>query len=171
MPDLWSGDKVVSTVSLMTLGHAVRDYLLPAPVSALKLLQHWPLDLNTLILHFVFQAQRHGGRERCLMNCLVRRQLCLPISTYPSSQFLHHFLIYSHISAGFCWAKAFLLNWKASEVWTVHLYKDISFADICMLWSVWRAQKYFTIKQQKSLILSACWYTKFDSKHNESHLR
>lgn len=125
MPDLWSGDKVVSTVSLMTLGHAVRDYLLPAPVSALKLLQHWPLDLNTLILHFVFQAQRHGGRERCLMNCLVRRQLCLPISTYPSSQFLHHFLIYSHISAGFCWAKAFLPNWKASEVWIVYLYKDI----------------------------------------------
>lgn len=87
--------------------------LLPAPVSAVKLPQRWPLHPNKLILHFLFQAYCHSGRERCLMNCLVRRQLCLPISTYPSSQFLHHFLIYSHISAAFCWATAFSLNWKA----------------------------------------------------------
>lgn len=81
----------------------------------------WPLDLHQLISCFSFQAWCHVGCERCLMNCLVRRRLCLPISPYPSSLFLHHFLIYSHISAAFCWARAFSPNWKAPEVWIVHL--------------------------------------------------
>lgn len=61
----------------------------------------WPLDLHKLISSFSFQALHHGGCERFLMNCLVRRRLCLPISTHPSSLFLHHFLIYSHISVAF----------------------------------------------------------------------
>lgn len=61
----------------------------------------WPLDLHELISWLSFQAHCHGSCERCLMNCLVRRGLGLPMSTHPSSLFLHHFLIYSHISDDF----------------------------------------------------------------------
>lgn len=70
-----------------------------------------PHDLRELIPCFSFQAYCHGACERCLMNCLVRRGLCLPI--IPPPCFCITVFIYSHISAAFCWAMAFASNWKS----------------------------------------------------------
>ena len=146
----WSPDKCNTVGDSDNLG-LLRVWLF-TPCACLSIYQYtsivgWPLDLRELMSRFSFQAECHGGCDRCLMNCLVQSRLRLPISPHPSSPFLHHFLIYSHISACFffCWARAFSpLNWKTPEVRIVHLREDTSFVGICMLQGrEWGAQKVF----------------------------